>query len=428
MNRTQLLQLSADLDRVINLGGDNDEDDRKKGHLLRNTAIGVGGLVISDNAATYAIGRGVPGPVQPGLKGIRQTLDKGANRIGSNAERFGQNLAENYAIGKKLNPSAQVGRMARAGDALKRTAKGFKLLSAKTENLLNLSAELDQVVQFDWMGTAAKFGKKLLVPSVAKEALTTGAVGAGIGAIGGGIQGGLSNDPNASVLGGAAKGAALGGIAGAGIGAGMRASKILGRSAVRPLAPAANATAAAAAADQMAAKVATPAVAPKVTGMAPRPVDDLRGAWNGNVPPATSPVSIGQDEASMTAARIKNRWSGNPAQATTSGLPKPPPEFRKRVLGYSSRLQSLVQLSADLEDVVEFKGGYVNTDEGVKKERGAGAHFNRAAGRYIGSAVATPLIGLPVGYMIDRSRAKHNKLVTSQEVEATGSLKRLISK
>ena len=66
----------------------------------------------------------------------------------------------------------------------------------------------------------------------------------------------------------------------------------------------------------------------------------------------------------------------------------------------------------------EFAGGYVNTKEGVVKERGAGPHFSRNAGKYIGTAVATPLVGLPVGALIDRGRRKDNVDDTSREQNA----------
>jgi|694.fasta_scaffold00471_80 hypothetical protein len=66
------------------------------------------------------------------------------------------------------------------------------------------------------------------------------------------------------------------------------------------------------------------------------------------------------------------------------------------------------------EELIELAGGYINTEEGVRKEKGIGAHFNRASGRYIGTVLGGP-IGLPIGYLIDRSRADHNIIRSKYE-------------
>jgi hypothetical protein len=64
----------------------------------------------------------------------------------------------------------------------------------------------------------------------------------------------------------------------------------------------------------------------------------------------------------------------------------------------------------------ELAGGYVNTEDGVKRERGKGAHFNRHAGKYVGGLFAVPSMGLSLatGALVDRHRKKKN-------VAATGS-------
>jgi hypothetical protein len=67
----------------------------------------------------------------------------------------------------------------------------------------------------------------------------------------------------------------------------------------------------------------------------------------------------------------------------------------------------------------EFAGGYVNTDEGVKKERGAKAHLTRNAGKYVGGVLAPGSLGLTLagGYLIDRRRRKKN-VKTTGEIES----------
>ena len=72
------------------------------------------------------------------------------------------------------------------------------------------------------------------------------------------------------------------------------------------------------------------------------------------------------------------------------------------------------EMSALGPGMIQFAGGYIRTEDGVVKERGAGAHFTRHAGKYIGTALFAP-IGLPVGWLIDRNRRKHNIAVTREE-------------
>jgi hypothetical protein len=79
------------------------------------------------------------------------------------------------------------------------------------------------------------------------------------------------------------------------------------------------------------------------------------------------------------------------------------------------------ELSA-IEDLIEFAGGYAMTNEGVKQERGIGAHINRNAGKYVGGVLLSPILGLPVGALIDRARRKRNKTRTQFEPEVPSSL------
>lgn len=67
----------------------------------------------------------------------------------------------------------------------------------------------------------------------------------------------------------------------------------------------------------------------------------------------------------------------------------------------------------------ELAGGYVNTDEGVKKESGKGAHLKRNAGKYIGGVLAPGSLGITLagGYLVDKHRKKKN-------IAATGELEK----
>ena len=68
----------------------------------------------------------------------------------------------------------------------------------------------------------------------------------------------------------------------------------------------------------------------------------------------------------------------------------------------------------------EFAGGYVNTKEGVVKERGAGAHLKRHVGKYMGGALAS-VPGLAGGAIVDVGRRRSNVDYTSREAHAKGS-------
>jgi hypothetical protein len=74
----------------------------------------------------------------------------------------------------------------------------------------------------------------------------------------------------------------------------------------------------------------------------------------------------------------------------------------------------------------EFAGGYVNTDEGIKKEKGIGSHLTRNAGKYVGGVLAPGSLGLSFagGYLIDKKRRKGNiertKIEAKQPLKAKG--------
>jgi hypothetical protein len=58
-------------------------------------------------------------------------------------------------------------------------------------------------------------------------------------------------------------------------------------------------------------------------------------------------------------------------------------------------------------DAILFAGGYVNTPQGILREKGVGAHINRHAGAYVGTLVA-PGLGTLVGAAVDGSRRNRN--------------------
>jgi hypothetical protein len=62
----------------------------------------------------------------------------------------------------------------------------------------------------------------------------------------------------------------------------------------------------------------------------------------------------------------------------------------------------------------EFAGGYMNTSEGVVKERSVGAHLNRHAGAYVGTVLA-PVLGTGIGALIDAARKKSSLIKTADE-------------
>lgn len=75
----------------------------------------------------------------------------------------------------------------------------------------------------------------------------------------------------------------------------------------------------------------------------------------------------------------------------------------------------------------ELSGGYVNTNKGVFKESGPGAHLNRHAGAYLGSAMF-PGPGTLIGALLDSARRRNNILKTREESRISEDLARAITK
>jgi hypothetical protein len=370
MNRTQLLQLSADLDRVIELRSYDDEDES---HLLRNTAIaGTGAAGIA--GGLYAQGRRVQNAGMRGLSGgaletMREVQQKdgvtGAMKVGwRNVSDSIGGIRGNYkldrALAKGIPASAgvDISRLGSLKEAGKKAWRGIRHLSAKTDNLLTLSAELDQVINFDWMDAAKKFA-----PSIGKAALKWGGIGAAGGAVAGGVSGALSDDPNQSAIGGAFKGAAAGGLLGAAGGAGMQGMKI--NSAFKKAAALKSARLGGAAPKVAA---AAPAATAAATPMAAAPSQVAGVTTHGSA--AYPNTSVADALAAKKAAAAAPAAQAMPAgvmprgadQASrTSAAYDPSRDYKKNPYTYqeaernntfSSRLQSLVQLSAELDSVL----------------------------------------------------------------------------
>lgn len=201
----------------------------------------------------------------------------------------------------------------------------------------NLSAELDQVINFDFMSMVKKYG-----PAVGKSALKWGGIGAAGGAVAGGVSGALSDDPNKTALGGALGGAAAGGLLGAAGGAGMRGMKInsaINKAAGMKAARLAGTPGAAAAPSAAAAPTATAAAAPAA-------------AVSPQVAGTTTHGSSAYANTSVADALAAKRAAASASSGLPAGVrPRGADELRKP-MQYSSRLQSLVQLSADLDQVL----------------------------------------------------------------------------
>ena len=501
MNRTQLLQLSADLDRVIELRSDDDES-----HWLRNTAATVGTVGAAGVGASYLAGRNLNGPFLPGTEGALGKIGRGSARIASYAGDVGRQAASipsRYGLDRSLASrmplnatGGKVSKISSILEAVKGAGKAVKRFSSRHENLLTLSAELDgvielgimdkvrsfipklkdlksgysanrlagagrldsisqsavaaakklnaggygympkkqieipgslsqfsaeldQVINFDFMSMVKKYG-----PAVGKSALKWGGIGAAGGAVAGGVSGALSDDPNKTALGGAMSGAMAGGTLGALGGAGMRGMKInsainkaAGMKAARlagtPGAAAAPSAAAAptatAAADQMAAAAVQPAkvAAPMASSTNPYKQNVQYDSSAASTPPALrgseglSSAPTGVMDKPWNIENYKNMPQGSKkrlASAYQAGLdPRPAMSgfgeagvgmYQKRY-ALSSRLQSLVQLNAELDQVIEFEDL-----RGKPNRKGQRPEDNMRRGIGMGILSTSPVPGL----------------------------------
>jgi hypothetical protein len=369
MNRTQLLQLSADLDRVIELRSFDDEDDRKKGSIL-GTAAKVGAIAAPTaylaGQSGYSAASGIPVRelMREDWEGIKKTGRKTASGIGAAKTAAGRVYnPEGAATGlKNFFNRANRANLARIGRSAK--AAFTHTYSAKTENLLTLSAELDEVINFDLMGMVKKYG-----PAVGKSALKWGGIGAAGGAVAGGVSGALSEDPNQSALGGALGGAAAGGLLGAAGGAGMRGMKI--SSAIN-----------------------------KAAGM--------RLARSKSAAARTTSALRDPNTSVADALTNKRKAIYENGMNTPRGMKNP--------TVFSSRLQSLVQLSAELDGVMEFGQAFNKWDRDMgraikqnwddedprldKYDRALGRGSYRGAGMAVGAGAG----GIPLAVAIAKKK------------------------
>jgi hypothetical protein len=106
--------------------------------------------------------------------------------------------------------------------------------------------------------------------------------------------------------------------------------------------------------------------------------------------------------AYATHNAIQNRGGYNAVRKKTWQASK---EWLKKV-GKKIRLDAR-------EELIELAGGYVNTEDGIKREKGG--HLKRHAATYIASLPLTPLAGIPVGAVIDAIRRRGNKKKTALE-------------
>lgn len=305
MNHQSLIALSSELDQVIRLSRDEDEDDQKPwsgGPLKTAATLGVGAGGLMGHQAIKSAG---------GYAAVGRKTAAGASAAKTAASRIYNPSGAPTGLGNFLNK----GNLSRIG----RSAKSAftHTMSARHEKLVNLSAELDSVINLDWMGAASGIAKKLWTPSVGAAALKWGGLGAAGGALAGGVSGAMSDDPNKTAIGGAMSGAVTGGAIGALGGAGMRGQKIYGRMAAN--------------ADRGIGKAAVAGMTPKVAAPTATAAADqmaATGASGRTYGPSTPFV----DEGPLSDARF----------GPTKKVP----------LGYSSRLQSLVQLNAELDSVL----------------------------------------------------------------------------
>lgn len=159
MNRQQLLQLSAELDQVIQFDY-QDEEDRKKGWNVGGKLATAGATTGALAGGAYLRGRSALNQIEPGMSkqiGVGGTMSAGAGTLVQDAARAG-NYAK--AAGSEIGNAGKMygytrdlglGKGAAAKGALSGLwgkLKGIKF-SSRTESLIQLSAELDQIIELD---------------------------------------------------------------------------------------------------------------------------------------------------------------------------------------------------------------------------------------------------------------------------------------
>lgn len=175
--------------------------------------------------------------------------------------------------------------------------------------------ELDSIISFNWQTTIAD----KLSGNIGKAALRWGGIGAAGGAIAGGVSGALSDDPSRSAIGGALQGAAAGGILGAGAGAAKEAGLFKG-----------------------------------ILGAKPKPGPAIQPlAQKPNVAKYSKmPAKVNNPDA-VSATRAADARANREQFDSMAAQRKANPN-QKEFYDFSSRLQSLVQLSAELDGVISF--------------------------------------------------------------------------
>ncbi len=159
MELAHLIQLSKKADRLIQF---DEDDDRKQGHFLRNTAVaggvGTAGLYGYGRQAISKHGAGEGGwqGVGSELKNAPSLVSVGAQRAMANAPMVGKQIAsigERARLDQALGGRALNGGPSKFGSiwqGIKGAASEIKKthLSSRRARLVQLSAKLDKVIQF----------------------------------------------------------------------------------------------------------------------------------------------------------------------------------------------------------------------------------------------------------------------------------------
>lgn len=115
-----------------------------------------------------------------------------------------------------------------------------------------------------------------------------------------------------------------------------------------------------------------------------------------------SPAIRREIKADAETGRTIKKWKHRAQGATVGGVGAAAAILGRKPIG--KLIKKVSHLSS-----IDFAGGWTNG----KKDPGVDGHFKRNAGKYIGTLVGTPLVGLPVGAVIDRIRKKQNSKKTA---------------
>jgi hypothetical protein len=108
------------------------EEDDEERHPIRNAALTAGGIGALGAGALYLRGRNMPGPVQPGFRGVGQTMAKGYQGFRADAQYAGNKIlgaydaTKNWATGNYQTAADKVAAArGNLGQTFQRAQKGF---------------------------------------------------------------------------------------------------------------------------------------------------------------------------------------------------------------------------------------------------------------------------------------------------------------